>query len=604
MAGEVRGRDVDVDALCRAVNSASYTLRAFRENRNGDVRDYAGSNYSENSRETKIQYVNMLASYVSIVGRQLIANQPRFMLTTFNEKAKPQVSKMQSWANAEVERMDLALSLQRVVVDALFSIGITKVALSDPGHSATKGWTVPSGTAFADVVDLDDFVYDVHARTFHDASFIGHRYRMPLAVAKEMREFNKTRRQDLEASQDPRYTQQGDERTDSLIRAYTGDSKEFEDMVDLWEIYLPRHNQIVTISLDQTTGASSFEDPLRVQRWIGPDTGPYHILGFGVVPNNAMPKAPIQDLRDMNDLLNNMWRKLARQIRRMKTITAVRGSADTDGKRTIDASDGEMIRLDDPESIREVVMGGANPLLFGTAQQVKDVLSWMAGNLDLAGGLSPQSKTATQDKLLNENAGAIMSAMQNQVTRHVQSAGKALCWFWWHDPYRVMRDEFSPPGLPPGMSISRTLTPRDRIQVPWDDVECVVDPYSLPYQSPAQRLQLLNSVVTQVTPMMPLLQQQGMMFDVYYYLKKVAEYANCPDILQMFTVSTPPPTDQSSPPGQDAMGGMAPETTRNYVRRSLGSDTANNRANDSSNLARELGALNGAVNPSSNGQGY
>src|SRR5207253_775171 len=140
---------------------------------------------------------------------------------------------------------------------------------------------------------------------------IGHRYRAPLEVIRNSKIYSKGRK-DLSPSTDTAYNLEGDERISMIGRTYLGmDSEEFEDFVDLWEVYLPRHRMVLTLIDDQLTGASktgmtngSPADALRAQHWLGPETGPYHLLSYGMVPGNAMPKAPIMDLIDLHIFAN------------------------------------------------------------------------------------------------------------------------------------------------------------------------------------------------------------------------------------------------------------------------------------------------------------
>src|SRR5205085_8976936 len=107
------------------------------------------------------------------------------------------------------------------------------------------------------------------------------------------------------------------------------------------EVYLPRHRLVLTLSDDTVTGgaelgAGSDGGSLRIQPWLGRDQGPYHILSFGTVPGNAMPKAPVQDLVDLHEAANSAYRKMIRAVGRLKEIAAVQGGATEDGSRTME----------------------------------------------------------------------------------------------------------------------------------------------------------------------------------------------------------------------------------------------------------------------------
>ncbi len=95
--------------------------------------------------------------------------------------------------------------------------------------------------------------------------------------------YNRKAAANLPESYDSLYNEQGDERINTLGRGYyLQDVEEFEPYVDLWEVYLPRQRLVLTFSDDMLTGAvgGEIDGALRVQRWIGPDCGPYHLLGM------------------------------------------------------------------------------------------------------------------------------------------------------------------------------------------------------------------------------------------------------------------------------------------------------------------------------------
>lgn len=519
-----------------------------------------------------------------IVGRNLIAKNPRVMLSVFNKDMKAPVNAMQTWANKEIEQIYLANTLQRVVLDALFSVGICKVALATPSDSALMAWNQSAGQPFACRVDLDDFVFDTHARDFAEVSYMGHRYRAPIDVVKDSK-FYGNKRKDLQPTEDKQYNQQGDERIGALGRGeYAGDITEFEDMVDLWEIYLPRHRKVLTIADDAIQGGLGDADglmdvALREQDWLGPPCGPYHMLGYRTVPGNAMPKAPIQDLIDLHDSANRLYRKLIDQAERQKELLTVQGGADADGNRIMHANDGEVIRLDRPEANRPWASGGANAGTLQMAMHLIDRFSWLAGNLDSMGGLSPQSKTAKQDAMLAENSAQSISDMQAITIDYTAGVLKALCWYWWNDPVTVQKSVYALPGMP-DIAIQREVQPQQRQAVRFEDLDVQVDPYSMQHSTPQQRGQMLQGMVQQtIIPLAGLLQQNGVMFDVNAYLQQMARLWNMPELVEIISIQEPP--EMERPPSGGAETGAAPaETTRNYVRESRSNETQGKKMNE------------------------
>jgi hypothetical protein len=410
----------------------------------------------------------------------------------------------------------------------------------------------------------------------------------------------------LVATWDQPYNLEGDERINVLGRGlYQGSLEEFEDHVDLWEVYLPRHRLVLTLADDYLTGPALSPggrkpEALRVQNWLGPECGPYHVLGYGVVPGNAMPKGPIQDLIDLHEAVNRAYRKVIRTVDRIKEVTGVASGAMDDAARVLQADDGDMIQMNNPERVKQfVTAGSAIQHVLGVATVLKDLFAYMAGNLDMMGGLSPQSKTLGQDQMLAQNATRAVADMQDRTITFTADVLRAMCWYWWHDPFTVQRTKHNLPGIP-DLQIQRRVTPQQRQAGRFEDLEIEVDPYSMQHQTPQSRMQAINGVVQQVVlPMMGLMVQQGVSFDINAYLQKVSQYMDMPDLADILTIREPP--DQESQVGspEPDKAPLPAQTRREYVRHNMPSSTR--EASDRNLASGLLGVNPGGAPESANG---
>lgn len=593
--------DIDFARLTDAMRYSRRRLLAFRQERTNAVREYVGRHYSDGGAEHRVP-VNLLARFVQVMARSLVPNTPRMMLTTKVKEMVPAVSAMEEWHNKRIEEMHFAETLRRWVVDSMFCLGIIKVALGTPADAAMSGYVSPAGVPFAEIVDVDDFVFDAGSRDLRRASFAGHVLRMPYDVAMKLDYFDGAAKKWLRGSVvagNRIATEDGDERISTVGGGYEGSgySRDFEEMVDLWEVYLPRMKKVVTLCSSSGGVPDPSCPPLRVQEWVGPDCGPFHYLALMPVPGNAMPKAPIHDLIDLHEFVNHGYRKLANQMARQKTVVPVRGAAVDDGKRIIQANDGDMIQCENAEGVKELSYGGPNPVNANFTVHLADTFNKMAGNLDLLSGSNQQSKTATQDRILNENASAGVQDWQEQTVSGIAAVADAMNWFWWYHPQEVMQSSRSLPGAE-DISITRRLHPGGQYppgQKPgltrdgrYEDLRLKIDPYSLVYRTPQQRLTFLSGLVKDLAPMFPILAQQGVQFDAMAYLKKVAQYADEPDVTTLFTVVEP--TMPTQGPGEGGMSDprMPTQTSREYVRRSVGQDTQANRNAEFDNSMSEM----------------
>ncbi len=571
--------------LAKAVAQAHRNLEDYRENRLWVVKWTTGRNYGDKTAGTEEAVVlNLLAMFDQTVGRSIISKDPRLMLSTHRDADKPNVHLMQDWANQEFEAMRFGDILHRSVLDGFNSIGIAKVALSDPGDSARVGWNRPVGSAFVDRIDLDDWFVDLMARDFSEVSFEGHLFRIPIDVA--MKRYGRAAK-DLTPSERPETNSGGDERVTVLTPGERSDYEEYEDYCTLCEVYCPRQKRIKVFDWDSIVGGGSVggEGLLEERGWVGPDWGPYHHLCFGTVPGNLLPLGPKQNLVDLHVSINGLLNKLIRQAQRQKSILPYAGADTRDVELLNSTADGHGFRVNAPEHLREVRFGGPDAANYQFMIALKELADWSAGNLSILGGLAPQSRTAAQDKMLNENSTRMVADLSGTTIRFVTDIANSLCWYWWHDPYKVMRSTWAPDGLP-GLAVNRQLTPRDRLQTPWEYLRVKIDPYSLSHKTPESRLQFLNAVVDKLTPLTPILAEQGVYLDVQRYLQLIGEWGDEPEVPTVYRVQTPIQSEGGEGEGagglpHDRM--MPANTTRTYDRRSTGGDTPQGRMADIGN---------------------
>lgn len=584
-----RSRDAEVDLadLCTAIDTGRRALKPFREARRRIVIRLAGDQWNEETSRVK-RPINFLSLYFSIVGKSLISQDPQMLLSTFKKQYAQVVTGTEEWGNREIPKLYLGDVLARTYTDALIGTGITKVALCTPADAEMQGWGTDYGAPYAAHVSLDDFVFDVNARTFEEAAFIGHKSRVMLSTVRDSDIYSRAMRKKATASDLKRYNEQGDEKTGALQRGYQSlETVEAYKYVDLWEIYLVREKLILTmLSQDGMTPAvQDFERgtqhaPYTQQEWTGPSCGPYAFCRFQIIPDQAMGKGPAQDIVDLDHTLNRLFTKLIQQAERQKRLTAYAPRAEEDAKKIRDAADGQLIPVANPDAVKPYDTGGASAENQQFALAVWNFLNKISGNVELMGGLAAQSGTAMQDKLLNVNSGKQVQDMQSEVFRHSSDVMNRLCWFWHHHPEKVMSSYHQFPGLK--YPIESKVTPQMRQRVPWEEMSVRVDPFSLTHQSPQEKLAFIQGQLTNVfLPILQLLQQQGVMFDAQKWAEIAGKYGGNPELLKVLKIGDP--IQPEANPGSGQASGMPQVGGGNkpngqYVRRSESSSGGQNAA--------------------------
>jgi hypothetical protein len=613
---------IDLDRLLNAMARSRLVLRRYREERARAVRQYVGSHYSDDAVRQKVP-LNLLRLYCQIVGGKLIAHNPRVMCSTFAQQNKAPVQAMEAWVNHQIPKMKFARTMQRTVLDAFFGLAIVKVALAAPAHQSLFGWNVKVGEPFVERVSFDDFAFDIHARDLYEAQFAGHRFRVPLSSVRDSTLYDRKQRMSLTESTDPLFNREGDERLNVLVRTTIAgsDSEEYRKMVDLWEFWIPDQRLIVTLAdpdSDGVLGQEGFNTakPLRVQDWVGPPGGPYHYLQLDMVPDNPLPVGPAIALVDLHEATNENLRKLMREAAAYKQVCFVQGGADEDGNRIMKADDMDIIRVDNPENIAQTQFNGPSPAITQFMIALKEWFSWAAGNLDIMGGLSPQAKTASQDQMLNQNSAAGVSDMQETVVTFTQDVLQALMWFWWYHPTGTMTVTKKLPGLPDA-AIQRKVYPRGHTlpnglphpmarEAWFEELDISIDPYSLQHATPQTKLAMIMQAVTQViVPMQPLLQQQGIYFDINAFLEHIAKYQNLPELADIISIAEPPQT--TGEPGKSTTEMPSSQkpanTNRTYTRENVSgrTETGTNNAMRMAAMGQNPGGNNASRKPSMNG---
>ena len=521
-------------------------LEPFRRRHKEAIEQYVGIDYSEGGSDKPV-YLNLMEIAANIYERQLAARPPKVLVFTHSKKLRPYGHKMEQAMNSMLRTFDVHTALRRCVRSALFSMGICKVGTQVIGSYEEEGFDFKKTRPFVANVSLDDWVHDMTAHVHEETDYCGHRYRMSLEQAKNEKSFNKSIRENLTAMDDYNYNESGDERLSTLTQGASQHEGQLEDKIELWEIWLPKERLIVTL------GPNEGDKPLKVVEWNGPPNplGPYHLLYFNEVDGNSMPLAPAMLWRGLHDVSNGLMRKLVREAQRYKVVGLTRGVDSEDAERIRTASDGEIVGVDNPEAIQEQMFGGIDPRNFAFMLQIKQLFSWQAGNLDLMGGLGAQSETATQDQLLHASASQRMSGMQDEVRIFTKKVMRDWGFHLWSDPVESYPIRLNSQPLGP---VDTFLTPEERGTHDYLLHEIDVEPHSMQFVSPQERMAKLNQILTGVViPSLPMMSEQGLGIDYKELLNTYSRYADLPELKDIIVGL------EDVPPGSDEMGPGAPE---------------------------------------------
>ena len=544
--------------VSKAMEHSYRRIAPFRALNAGLIEEYSGSSYSVGRVRRQI-LLNLINQLVVAYTMTLAANRPRVLVTTRNSSMDQFAPVYQEAINRLIEEIHLEDVLRQAVLEAFFCIGIVKTHVADSVEvEIENGFWMDPGQPYASNILLDDWVYDTSATTWHKVQFAADCYRIPYDSLKSDIFDQKVA---SELSPTTKYnTNDSDNRVENISKGYETDWDEVEPQVDVMDVWIPRDRKIYTFPMDPGRRFAMKWDPLAVIDQDDPEIGPYHILGFHSVPGNIMPASPASHLSEMARLINNVMRKQGARARNLKEImiyTPAGGKDAQSVQRTSDGGSAEVGAIDEVGTYRFGGVDSASQMFLGELIQYFDR---MGGNLTAMLGLGAQAETAAQEKLIH---GAVSQTEAQMMARTLDFSSKVirdLGWMLWRDVMKTIPGQIPIDGAE-GYFLDATWTP-DYREGNFSDYDLQVDVYSMSYQSPGQRVQMINDLITNIyAKILPLLQQQGGTIDVRELTEIYADLLNLPRLKKAIQFAFQPAMDEAA--------SSPNSTSREYVRRSV-----------------------------------
>lgn len=536
------------DSLLKSIDWSQTQLNKPREERNESIRQFAGNHYGVKTADLNTA-VNFLKLASDIFIRILAPRKPKCMITTKYSELKPTAATFQMAVNEIPRKIGLQKTLKRMVMEALFSVGIVKIGL----HTTGTALGYEYGEPFVDNVTLDDVIIDMSAKRMDLIQYIGNTYWLPFEKFMDTADLSKKLRSKLKPDEHELVGDHGERRAENL--GTDSNASEYEKRIKLRDVFIPQDGVMMTYAVAEKEKLNEFE-------WEGPEKGPYHILGFTEVPGNLLPLAPVPTWRDLHELGNMLYRKLGNQADDQKTVLGFSSTDENDVIAFKGASDGDGIPYHGAEP-KTLTAGGVSQTTLAFWLNVKDVFAYFAGNLDSVGGLAAQTQTVGQDRLLSEAANAQMQDMSEATKDATEDIFESLAWYEWNDPIgeRVIQKPL------PGTDMT--------IPVPWnidakigefDLFDMEIDVYSMQDDSPQTKLQKLDLITQKyIVPFMPAIESQGGMLDMVDFMRIVAKYADFEELAEIIKWNDQSPDTMAGVPPR---AGQGSKTTEN-IRRSI-----------------------------------
>lgn len=545
------------ERLSRALPDHYRNLRKYRELRRTILRDYAGTLYPENETiHADKAIVNLTQQAAEAMIMTLSANRPRVIITAKEPRYRAFAGKMERALNRFSELISLEESLQDIVRDAFSGPGIAKVCLGDSlAVGMEVDYRMDPGRPYVQRVCLDHFTFDTAAATVQQASFFADRYRVSYDQLMGDARFRKFRN-----------------RLEGLVNHRDEEEYRFDhtleravDYVWLADCYVPHEARVYTYVVNSSFNLQ-IEEPIAVQRWTGDESGPYYLLNLGPVPDEIMPSSPGQNLKLLSELNNAIYRKLENQARRQKVVTVGHNSNEKDAEILRQLRDGEHAAISNPDAVRQLRFDGPDNNLFGFFLNAQQQFSRAAGNLDHKLGLRASADTIGQESMLGAAVNRMEGYQQQRYVAFVRKVMRGVARLLWLDGFTIIPGTNQVPGTQ--FQVDDTWlgsVESNSRQGDFANYLVDIDPFSMAYKSPQERLMAIRSELQQWLPVLPMLAQMGIQPDIDEYFRQVSRLQDLPEITQIFKTNQPPLEMAQGGSG----GGATPK--REYIHRSAGS---------------------------------
>ena len=506
--------------------------------------------------------LNLLRQAADAETISLAANRPRILASASTVDRQGFALKYEMALNLYSKTMQLEQELQECVRNAFFSLGVAKVYMAEsvPVLLESNEWMDP-GRPYVQSISPHHFNYDSEATAFQHCSFLCDRYRVAYQDIVSDTRFKSAMRNKIK--------QLGMQTNDDISGQEWGKSlstseDSIEPLLFLSDVFIPKDGVVLTYIVDSDFNVV-IDEPLSEIEWQGQETGCYHFLNLGPVPDKTTPSSPAMNLLPMHNLCNSLYRHLMRQAMNQKDINVGDKADEEDIKNIRDSIDGDYLGLNNPSVLQTLRIAGPDQNVFSFTLNALEQFSKQAGNLEHKLGLSQSADTASQEGMIGNNVGRVEAHNQARFVSFVRGIvgelGRLL--------FTAKTVSFNMQREIGGLQIDtpwRGAVEEGSRMGEYFDYDLDIEPYSMAYKSPQQRLGELDQTFQMILPLAPILMQQGQMPDVNYWLTERARLTNnaC---LEKLVMSVVPPEEQGQAPGGMGPGGPPKE----YIHRSAGS---------------------------------
>ena len=535
-------------------------METHRRVRKMMVDQICGSWYTETSpQQSERILVNPLNQAARIYTIALAANNPQALISTPSLNNLPFARRFEVNLNKLIGDMELDKTFRAIVLDAFFCLGCGVVMMRDTDtrfhgilESEEDVWLDP-GEPWFNRVSLDDLIVDMPAKELSKMRYCGHRYRADYEKVMDEPGYSKAFKKALKPTSREAFDSTGSTRDIGTDPANDDDMK---DMVWLEDLWIAENKSIATMACDLDI------EPAIEREWTGSQAGPYKFLSLGNVPDRIIPAAPAINLFGMHLQQNRLHRRMEDDSDAHRVVNVYPPGMEDDAEKLRTAQRNGWYRGKSPEQIKQFETGGIDQRDLALAQFITGEFDRYGGNLQAMGGLGAQSGTVGQEELIHGQLTKNVADMRMSVVSFASDCILDLGRLMWED--QTLEIQSSMPVGNSGIEVRSDWTPENR-RGAFEDYQFRVEPYSMVFKTPEQKLQEIFQVLREIAPLWPMFQASGATMDAEAIVQEIARLKNRPEFERFITFANP----------ADMLGGdqntvrQSPVTSRETVRRNI-----------------------------------
>jgi len=400
-------------------------LKKVTDDKNAKMLRAYASGYYQKGLTQDPHPINLIDRAVSIWLPFLVGGLPKIVVRPkINLQLKPFAYTFQLALNHWLKAMKFAQrTLQPAVLNSLFGMGIVKTGTCHADIKRLAGYLTVEGRPYAEVVDEQNYVFDITAKDREQYEFEGDEYILPTEEAKE--EYPK-----FADKITPDFKLYGEDHPKTVVNPDRISYNELHDYTRFIDLWLPREKVIITILPPE----KGFNKIIKTIPYDGPESGPYDCLGYKYMRGSTLPIPPIYGLMELDAAINTLFVKARNQAERLKKVGVYEGGSEQDAMVAKEAKDGDMLGLSNAQSVKELTLGGVVPELYDFLAFTLAQFSEQGGNLFTTGGLRTAARTLGQEQLLMANASKTLDMMSQTVHYFASSIAEKLAYEMWQNP--------------------------------------------------------------------------------------------------------------------------------------------------------------------------